>query len=170
MSSGISTSSRGCEWRRKVCAWFVFQITDIRIIEPRNASISDCGPSIATTRFRLWASTCSLISVRTLSRVRVVREALDPLARRRADRISCLVKSASGQSRRFRDVRDMSGLPQTADIFGPGRHFAFVPICRHRPTPPCNDRYILVVVDSGTPPGLAPRPDACKARHSLCHK
>jgi hypothetical protein len=31
------------------------------------------------------------------------------------------------QTRRFRDVRDMSGLPQTADISGPGRHFAFVP-------------------------------------------
>jgi hypothetical protein len=35
--------------------------------------------------------------------------------------------SAPGQTRRFRDVRDMSGLPQTADISGPGRHFAFVP-------------------------------------------
>jgi hypothetical protein len=29
---------------------------------------------------------------------------------------------ASRQTRRFRDVRDMSGLPQTADISGPGRH------------------------------------------------
>jgi hypothetical protein len=36
--------------------------------------------------------------------------------------------SAMGQTRRFRDVRDMSGLPQTTDIAGPGRHFAFVPI------------------------------------------
>jgi hypothetical protein len=35
--------------------------------------------------------------------------------------------SASGQTRRFRDVRGMSGLPQTADISGRGRHFAFVP-------------------------------------------
>jgi hypothetical protein len=35
--------------------------------------------------------------------------------------------SPTGQTRRFRDVRDMSGLPQTADISGPGRHFAFVP-------------------------------------------
>jgi hypothetical protein len=35
--------------------------------------------------------------------------------------------SELGQSRRFRDVRSMSGLPQTADISGPGRHFAFVP-------------------------------------------
>jgi hypothetical protein len=32
-----------------------------------------------------------------------------------------------GQSRRFGDVRRMSGLPQTADISGPSRHFAFVP-------------------------------------------
>jgi len=36
--------------------------------------------------------------------------------------------SASGQTRRFRDVREMSGLPRTADISGPVRHFAFVPI------------------------------------------
>ena len=35
--------------------------------------------------------------------------------------------SVSGQTRRFRDVRGMSGLPQTADISGPGRHFAFGP-------------------------------------------
>jgi hypothetical protein len=35
--------------------------------------------------------------------------------------------SALGQSRRFGDVRRMSGLPQTADISGPSRHFAFVP-------------------------------------------
>src|SRR5260370_20022213 len=33
----------------------------------------------------------------------------------------------SGQTRRFRDVRAMSALPQTADISGRGRHFAFVP-------------------------------------------
>jgi hypothetical protein len=39
-----------------------------------------------------------------------------------------LPMSLLGQTRRFRDVRDMSGLPQTADISGPGRHFAFVPI------------------------------------------
>ena len=38
-----------------------------------------------------------------------------------------LAMSEMGQTRRFRDVRDMSGLPQTADISGPGRHFAFVP-------------------------------------------
>jgi hypothetical protein len=36
--------------------------------------------------------------------------------------------SALGQTRRFRDVRDMSGLPQTTDLAGPARHFAFVPI------------------------------------------
>jgi len=36
--------------------------------------------------------------------------------------------SALGQTRRFRDVRGMSGLPPTADISGHGRHFAFVPI------------------------------------------
>ena len=35
--------------------------------------------------------------------------------------------SALGQTRRFRDVRGMSGLPQTADISGPCRHFAFGP-------------------------------------------
>jgi len=35
--------------------------------------------------------------------------------------------TASGQTRRFRDVRSMSGLPQIADISGPGRHFAFAP-------------------------------------------
>ena len=35
--------------------------------------------------------------------------------------------SASDQTRRFRNVRDMSGLPQTSDIAGPGRHFAFGP-------------------------------------------
>jgi len=35
--------------------------------------------------------------------------------------------SALGQTRRFRDVRGMSGLPPTADISGHGRHFAFVP-------------------------------------------
>lgn len=32
-----------------------------------------------------------------------------------------------GHSRRFRDVGDMSGLPQTADISGPPWHFAFGP-------------------------------------------
>jgi hypothetical protein len=32
-----------------------------------------------------------------------------------------------GQTRRFRDVRGMSGLPPPADISGHGRHFAFVP-------------------------------------------
>src|SRR5258708_5918951 len=32
-----------------------------------------------------------------------------------------------GQTRRFRDVRLMSGLPPTADVSGPGRHFAFGP-------------------------------------------
>ena len=35
--------------------------------------------------------------------------------------------TALGQSRRFRHVRSMSGLPQTADIAGPRRHFAFAP-------------------------------------------
>ena len=38
-----------------------------------------------------------------------------------------VMMSALGQSRRFRDVRGMSGLPPTADISGHGRHFAFVP-------------------------------------------
>jgi hypothetical protein len=33
-----------------------------------------------------------------------------------------------GQTRRFRDVRGMSGPPQKADISGPGPHFAFVPL------------------------------------------
>jgi hypothetical protein len=33
-----------------------------------------------------------------------------------------------GQTRQFRDVSDMSGLPRRSDISGPGRHFAFVPI------------------------------------------
>jgi hypothetical protein len=33
-----------------------------------------------------------------------------------------------GQTRWFRDVCGMSGLPQTAGISGHGRHFAFVPI------------------------------------------
>ncbi len=37
--------------------------------------------------------------------------------------------SASGQTRHFRDVCCMSGLPPTADISGPGWHFAFVPTC-----------------------------------------
>src|SRR6476620_3367847 len=35
--------------------------------------------------------------------------------------------SAWGQTRRFRDVRGISDLPPTADISGPGRHFAFGP-------------------------------------------
>jgi hypothetical protein len=35
--------------------------------------------------------------------------------------------SASGQTRQFRDVSDMSGLPPTSDVSRPGRHFAFVP-------------------------------------------
>jgi len=35
--------------------------------------------------------------------------------------------SALGQTRRFRDVCSMSGLPPTADVSRPGRHFAFVP-------------------------------------------
>ena len=35
--------------------------------------------------------------------------------------------SVLGHSRRFRDVRRMSGLPRTADISGAGRHFAFGP-------------------------------------------
>ena len=35
--------------------------------------------------------------------------------------------SELGHSRRLGHVGDMSGLPQTADISGPGRHFAFVP-------------------------------------------
>jgi hypothetical protein len=37
-------------------------------------------------------------------------------------------RSALGQTRRFRDVRGMSGLTPTADISGPSRHFALVPI------------------------------------------
>jgi hypothetical protein len=32
-----------------------------------------------------------------------------------------------GHSRRLGHLGDMSGLPQTADISGPCRHFAFVP-------------------------------------------
>jgi len=32
-----------------------------------------------------------------------------------------------GHSRRFGDVRRMSGLPQTSDVSRPGRHFALVP-------------------------------------------
>src|SRR5258705_13836455 len=36
--------------------------------------------------------------------------------------------SQMGQTRRFRDVRGMSGLPPTADISGHGRNFTFVPI------------------------------------------
>src|SRR3979409_2253122 len=36
--------------------------------------------------------------------------------------------SAWGHSRRLGHVGDKSGLPQTADISGSGRHFAFVPI------------------------------------------
>ena len=36
--------------------------------------------------------------------------------------------TALGQTRRFREVCDTSGLPQTADISGPSRHFAFGPI------------------------------------------
>jgi len=35
--------------------------------------------------------------------------------------------SASGQTRRFRDIRVTSGLLQAADVSGPGRHFAFGP-------------------------------------------
>jgi hypothetical protein len=35
--------------------------------------------------------------------------------------------SASGHSRRLGHVGDMSGLPPTADVSEPGRHFAFVP-------------------------------------------
>jgi hypothetical protein len=35
--------------------------------------------------------------------------------------------SGLGHSRRFCDVRGVSGLPPTADISGHGRHFAFVP-------------------------------------------
>jgi hypothetical protein len=36
--------------------------------------------------------------------------------------------SQMGRTRRFRDVCGMSGLPLTADISGPGRHFALGPI------------------------------------------
>jgi hypothetical protein len=35
--------------------------------------------------------------------------------------------SGLGQTRRFRDVCGTSGSPQTADISGPSRHFAFGP-------------------------------------------
>jgi hypothetical protein len=41
--------------------------------------------------------------------------------------------SASGQERRFRDVRRVSDLPSTADISGLGQHFAFVPHANARP-------------------------------------
>ena len=37
-------------------------------------------------------------------------------------------RSVVGQSRRLGHVDDMSGLPQTADIYEPGRHFVFVPL------------------------------------------
>jgi len=37
------------------------------------------------------------------------------------------VMSILGPTRRFRDVRGMSGLTPTADISGPSRHFAFGP-------------------------------------------
>jgi hypothetical protein len=48
-------------------------------------------------------------------------------ARSETNQIIGATTSASGQTRRFRDVRSMSGLPLTADISGPGRHFAKVP-------------------------------------------
>jgi hypothetical protein len=47
--------------------------------------------------------------------------------KRRTHVRSDLANDVLGQSRRFRDVRRMSGLPQIADISGPGRHFAFGP-------------------------------------------
>jgi hypothetical protein len=36
--------------------------------------------------------------------------------------------TALGQTRRFCDVRSMSDVTPTADISGPSRHFAFVPL------------------------------------------
>jgi hypothetical protein len=42
--------------------------------------------------------------------------------------------SAVGQTCRSRDVCRMSDLPQTADIYGPGRHFAFGPLADIAPT------------------------------------
>ena len=36
-------------------------------------------------------------------------------------------KSVVGQTRRFPDVRRMSGLPPSSDVSGAGRHFAFGP-------------------------------------------
>ena len=53
---------------------------------------------------------------------------IDRCPRGRGDRMRQRTVSASGQARRFRDVRGMSGLPPTADISGQGRHFAFVPV------------------------------------------
>jgi hypothetical protein len=44
------------------------------------------------------------------------------------DRVIGAVMTAAGQTRRFRDVCGTSGLSQTADISGPGRHFAFGPL------------------------------------------
>jgi hypothetical protein len=59
--------------------------------------------------------------------------------------------SELGHSRRFRDGRGMSGLPQTADISGPGRHFAFVPIAvigatGPIPTETVSDQDCIVVI------------------------
>jgi hypothetical protein len=53
-----------------------------------------------------------------------------------------------GQTHRFRDVRDMSGLPQTADISGPGRHFAFVPQSDiHQDNGPRRERDLLWLIE-----------------------
>jgi hypothetical protein len=42
--------------------------------------------------------------------------------------------SASGHTRRFHDVRRMSGLAPTADISGDTLHYAFGPIAEATPT------------------------------------
>jgi hypothetical protein len=47
--------------------------------------------------------------------------------RRRVPPMIGAAMSASGQTRRFRDVRLTSGLPPTADIFRVDQHFAFGP-------------------------------------------
>jgi hypothetical protein len=49
------------------------------------------------------------------------------VASARGGRVRYFAMPAWDQSRRFGDVPRMSGLPQTADISGLGRHFAFVP-------------------------------------------
>ena len=53
-------------------------------------------------------------------------------------------------SRRFRDVRRMSGLPPTSDVSGPGRHFAVGPkaVTREYPAPAYRSPELLEEFDS----------------------